>query len=74
MKYLMVLAVAVIAWIAGGILLYPTLHWKGLLGAFLVMFAYRLEVNYPDSQKRKLDTPDDLIKYLWSKDEKTKTR
>ena len=60
MKQLMVLAVAVIAWVTGGILLYPTLHWKGLLGAFLVIFAYRLEVN-PTSEKSKVDVATDNL-------------
>jgi hypothetical protein len=51
MKHLVVLAISSVAWVVGGILLYPTLHWKGLIGILLVMFAYRLEGNYSKKSK-----------------------
>lgn len=55
MNHLIILAISSVAWVVGGILLYPTLHWKGLI----VMFAYRLEGNY--SKRSKADSATDAL-------------
>jgi hypothetical protein len=63
MNHLIILAISSVAWVVGGILLYPTLHWKGLIGLLLVMFAYRLEAKSSNFRKSKVDiAADNLIR------------
>jgi hypothetical protein len=34
-----------ISWIGGMLLLYPTLHWKGIIGILLLVLAYKLDIK-----------------------------
>jgi uncharacterized membrane protein YfcA len=64
MSYFILMAIAVIAWVTGGILLYPALHWKGLLGLFLIIFAYRLEWNSTPKKSKVDKATDDLFRSI----------